>query len=94
MKQEFGELSDAGIAPLDILRMATINTAYYLGRSDCMGTVEPRRDADMVLLDADPLLNVGNMHLIAGVVRGGHYFSNQHLEAIKARVADHRGTLA
>ena len=55
LKQEFKELSDAGIAPLDILRMTTVNAAEYLGRAASMGTVAIGYDADMVLLSADPL---------------------------------------
>ena len=93
MRQEFGELADAGIAPLDILRMATVNAAAYLGRGETMGTIEIGRDADMVLLDADPLTEVGHLHRIAGVVRGGDYFSKVDLDGMTARVAATRGIL-
>ena len=93
MRQEFKELADAGIAPLDILRMATVNAADYLGRIDSMGTVEIGRDADMVLLAADPLDRIENLHRIAGVVRGGDYYSVSDLDAMQSRVADRRGSL-
>ena len=93
LKQEFRELSDAGIAPLELLRMATINAAAYLGRSDTMGTVEAGRDADFVLLTADPLNRVENLHRIDGVVRGGVYFPRSELDALTARVAAGHGTL-
>ena len=74
LRQEFKELSDAGLAPLTILQMTTVNAARYLAREDEMGLVAPGHDADLVLLDADPLDRVENMHRIAGVVRAGNYY--------------------
>lgn len=93
LRQEFRELSDAGIAPLAILQMTTINAARYLAREEAMGTVEPGRDADLVLLDADPLDKVENLHRIAGVVRAGAYRSRADLDGLKARVAAGGGFL-
>ncbi len=93
LRQEFGELADAGLEPLTILRMTTINAARYLGREDAMGTVESGRDADLVLLDADPLDRVENLHRIAGVVRAGFHYSPQDLDGLKAQVASSRGYL-
>ena len=93
LRQEFRELADAGIAPLTILQMTTVNAAHYLDRTDSMGTVEPGRDADMVLLDADPLERVENLHRIAGVVRAGFHHSRAELDALKARVAAGGGYL-
>ena len=93
IRQEFKELSDAGIAPLKILQMTTINAAHYLGREDAMGTIEPGKDADLVLLDRDPLERVENFHAIAGVVRAGHYHSAGDLARLKDRVAAGRGFL-
>ncbi|MGE4431186.1 MAG: amidohydrolase family protein [Sphingobium sp.] len=93
MKQEFRELADAGISPLKILQMATINAAEYLRKADSMGLVEVGCDADLVLLDADPLARVENLHAIAGVVRAGVHYSASALDALKRRVADNKGTL-
>jgi imidazolonepropionase-like amidohydrolase len=93
LKEEFAELHKAGFSPLKILQMATINAAEYLGRSDIMGTVQPGRNADLVLLDADPCESVENLHKIAGVVRGGLYHSKQQLNAFQDRVAAGGGFL-
>ncbi len=93
LKEEFAELAKAGLSSLRILRMATINAAEYLGRTETMGTVEPGRDADMVLLDANPLESVANLHAIGGVVRAGSYYSGQDLDTLRARVASNRGYL-
>ncbi|GAC1571705.1 MAG: amidohydrolase family protein [Sphingomicrobium sp.] len=93
LKQEFKELSDAGIIPLKILQMATVNAAEYLGKSPTMGTIDCGKDADLVLLNADPLERVENLHSIAGVVRAGFHHSPSKLASMKNRVAESRGSL-
>lgn len=87
LRQEFRELSDAGISALTMLQMATVNAAAYLGKQDTMGLVESGYDADLVLLDADPTERVENLHAIVGVVRGGFYYSRRDLNGLKAQVA-------
>lgn len=93
LKQEFAELALAGISPLEILRMATVNAAQYLGRTEEMGLVEVGHDADLVLLDADPLARVENLHAISGVVRNGRWFSRGSLDSLKQQVSLGRGVL-
>ena len=93
LQEEFVELGKAGLSPLKILQMTTINAAEYLERMDTMGTVEPGKNADLVLLDANPLENVANLASVAGVVRAGTYYSKSDLEALKQRVAAARGVL-
>ncbi len=93
LKEEFAELGKAGFSPLKILQMTTVDVADYLGRTTTMGTVEPGRRADLVLLDANPLEAVANLHAIVGVVRDGVHHSRQDLDALRARVAATRGYL-
>ncbi len=93
LQEEFAELARAGFSPLHILQMTTINPAEYLGRADTMGTVQPGRNADLVLLDANPLHDVANLGAIYAVVRAGKYYSRQDLAALQARVAAKRGYL-
>lgn len=93
LKEEFAELAKAGLGPLKILQMATINAAEYLHRESMMGTVEPGRHADLVLLDANPLEHVSNLHEIAGVVRAGIFYSRNDLDAMRHQVRSKRGFL-
>jgi imidazolonepropionase-like amidohydrolase len=93
LQQEFRELASAGIAPLKILQMTTINVAEYLGRTETMGTVDAGRDADLVILDANPLESVENFSKIAGVVRGGVHYSKEEIVALKDRVVANQGRL-
>jgi imidazolonepropionase-like amidohydrolase len=94
LRQEFAELTQAGFSPLKILQMTTIDPADYLGRRDTMGTVEPGRNADLVMLDANPLENVDNLHRINAVIRAGRHYSATRLTDLKARVATGHGYLA
>lgn len=88
LQQEFRELATAGLSPLKILQMTTINPAAFLGRQRTMGRIDTGYDADLVILDANPLLAVGNLGAIAGVVRAGHYHSRADLDATRVRVAN------
>ena len=93
LQEEFGELAKAGFSPLDILRMATCNAAEYLGRADTMGAVEPGMNADLVILSANPLERVENLHAIVSVIRNGRRYDRSALNALTAQVARRRGCL-
>ena len=62
-----------GLTPLEALQTATIEPARFLGMTDSLGTVQPGKLADLVLLDADPLADIRNTTRIAGVVANGRY---------------------
>lgn len=86
LHREFDLLAGTGVPPLHILRMATLDPAIYLHREADMGTVEPGKLADLVLLSADPAVSAANLHKIAGVVRAGRYLSRADLAAIENRI--------
>lgn len=87
LHQEFDQLAAAGLTPLRILQMTTVNAAEFLGRSDSMGTVDVGKDADIVLLSRDPTESVANLHDIAGVVRAGRYYSPEILSSTIETIA-------
>jgi imidazolonepropionase-like amidohydrolase len=93
LHQEFGQLATAGLTPLRILQMATINAADFLGRTSTMGTLEPGKDADIVLLGADPVENVAHLHDIAGVIRAGRYYSPETLTSTIESIAEAHSTV-
>lgn len=80
MQREFQELAAAGLSPLDVLRSATTAPARYLHRTDRMGRIAQGTDADLLLLEADPLDSVDNLASIWLVVRGGHSFTATELD--------------
>lgn len=85
LHQEFDELRKSGISPLHILQMATLNGAEFLGRLDDMGTVDVGKNADLVLLDANPIESVQNFHKINAVIRAGSYHDKKELDATKEK---------
>lgn len=87
LHQEFLELARAGLTPLEILQMATLNGAEFLQRESTMGTVEPGKNADLVLLDANPLVDVANLGRISSVVLRGKFFSRADLDVLQGSVA-------
>ena len=62
---------EAGISPLEAITIGTLNAAKYLDREEDLGTIEPGKLADMVLLEADPLQDIRNTQRIAAVFKGG-----------------------
>lgn len=81
LHQEFDLLAEAGISPLKVLQMTTLNGAEFYGRQANAGSVEEGKGADLVLLDEDPMKSVQNLHKINAVVRGGIYYSSDALDA-------------
>ena len=72
LHQEFELLSRAGLSGNQILRMTGANAAAALRRTD-IGVIETGRRADMVLLSADPRLDIKNTRSIIWVMQGGRF---------------------
>jgi len=87
LHDELRLLVAAGLSPLEALRSATRNAAEFFGESELWGTVAPGMRADLVLLDADPLEDIGNTQRIAGVFSGGRFFDREQLHALLDTVA-------
>jgi imidazolonepropionase-like amidohydrolase len=64
-------LVEAGLKPEDALRAATINAARMLGHEQSLGTVEAGKAADLVILDADPRVDIRNIARITRTFKGG-----------------------
>lgn len=94
LHQEFDLLAQAGLTPLEILQMTTLNGAKFLGREKTMGSVARGKVADLVLLDANPVADVGNLHRISAVVRRGTYYSTAALTEMKDRTAARQTAVA
>ena len=71
LHDELALLVDAGLSPAEALRTATLNPARFLGGTDSLGTIEPGKIADLVLLAADPLADIHNTRSIVAVIRAG-----------------------
>lgn len=69
----------AGISPLEVLRIATQQAAEAVGAQDDLGTLEPGKLADIVLLDKNPLEDIRNTQTIWRVIKGGWLFDPEKL---------------
>ncbi len=77
---------ECGFTPLEALQAATRNPARFFGREKDLGTIEPGKLADLVLLDADPLADIHNTTKIAAVVVNGRLLSRPELDRMLADV--------
>ena len=68
---ELESFVEAGIAPLEVLRLATHEAATAVGADADLGTLEPGKLADLLLLDANPLDDIKNTQAIWRVIKGG-----------------------
>ena len=79
LEQEPGEgslraiegLVELGMTPLQAIIAATRNGAAAAGMADELGTVEPGKIADLLLLDADPSADIRNIRRLAMVISNG-----------------------
>jgi len=70
--RELRLMREAGMDEHDILISATLNGAALLGNEAHVGSVEVNKIADLVLLNSNPLEDIGRLSDIAFVVREGH----------------------
>jgi imidazolonepropionase-like amidohydrolase len=68
---ELAALVGAGLTPTEALETATRKPAEFLGKLDSLGTVEPGKIADLLLLDANPLDDIRNTKRISAIIVRG-----------------------
>ncbi len=80
--EELEELVSAGLPEFEALRAGTVHAAEFLKRDEHIGTIEPGKIADLVLLDANPLKDITNTRRIRGVMVKGKWFDAVELESM------------
>jgi imidazolonepropionase-like amidohydrolase len=78
-QRELELLVASGIKPFDVLTIATHNGAVLLGKADQLGSIEPGKLADLLLLTADPTADINNVKKIALVMKGGQIIDESKL---------------
>ena len=62
---------EAGISALDAIKIGTLNSARYIGVDSTIGSIEVGKLADMLLLNADPSIDIRNTLAINSVFKNG-----------------------
>ncbi len=78
---ELRNLVEAGLSNYEALLAATRTGAEFLALADRIGTIAPGKEADLLLLDADPLENIDNAARITGVMTQGRWLPREELVA-------------
>ena len=68
---EFGEMVDAGMAPIEAIRSATTGAARLLAMETDIGRIAPGMLADIVAVDGDPTADIRRLEKVLFVMKGG-----------------------
>ncbi|MFN2533115.1 MAG: amidohydrolase family protein [Pyrinomonadaceae bacterium] len=71
LHRELMLLRDAGISPLEVVSIATLNNAKFLGKESELGTITTGKLADIVVVDDNPLDDIRNIKSVALVMKDG-----------------------
>jgi cytosine/adenosine deaminase-related metal-dependent hydrolase len=71
----------AGIPPAEVLRIATLVPAQLMKRDKDLGTIEPGKLADFILVDGDPTKNISDIRKVTTVVKDGKVYDSKAVYA-------------
>lgn len=74
-------LADAGLTPYESLRAATADAAEFMNKADDFGTITPGKRADLLLVSANPLVDVRNAAQPDGVMVHGRWYTQAELRS-------------
>src|ERR687898_2041512 len=73
LHNELELLAEAGIKSSEVIQIATNNGAKALGIDDMVGTIQPEKQADIIILSANPIENIRNTKEIEAVIVDGRF---------------------
>jgi Tol biopolymer transport system component len=79
---ELWSLAEGNMTPLEALRAATLNGAEAIGLSQDLGSIEPGKLADLVVLDKNPLTDIRNTMAIQYVMKNGVLYQASTLDEL------------
>jgi hypothetical protein len=81
MHWELWSFVDGGMPPMQALRAATLGGAELLGVAEDLGTIQAGKLADLVVLNADPRMQIRKTVDVFRVMKGGHLYDPEELAA-------------
>jgi imidazolonepropionase-like amidohydrolase len=85
LQHELELLVQAGLTPVQAIQAATINAARALRKEQDLGSIEAGKFADVVILNADPLMDIRSAANINAVVAGGRLLDRKALDGLLAQ---------
>ena len=79
---EMWALAEGGLTPLEVLRAATLHGAEAIGYAQDLGSLEPGKLADLVVLSKDPLADIRDTAAIRYVMKNGELFEGDTLDRV------------
>ena len=77
---EIWAMGGAGLSPLEALRAATATAAEAMGMADDLGSLEPGKLADLIVLDRNPLVDLKNTNSIRYVMKAGTLWNGDTMD--------------
>ena len=85
-QREIELLVEAGFTPVEAIKIATLNGAKYLGNWQVIGSIEPGKNADLVVVKGDPSKQISDIENTEIVFKDGvGYDSQKLLDSAKGR---------
>ena len=86
-QREVELLVESGLTPLEAIKVCTMNGAVYLGRADRVGSISAGKQADLVVIDGDPSLRIGDIRKVVTVFKAGvGYDPAKLIASVKGKV--------
>ncbi len=79
---EMEAMQAAGMKPMEVVVASTRDAARAMGRGEDLGTIEAGKLADLIVLGADPTLDIRNLRALRYVIRGGELRAQEELRAL------------
>ena len=87
--REMRLMADAGLAPLDVLRSATVRAGEYSGRA--CGEVKAGQCADLLLVEGNPIADLNHLRQVRGVMVKGRWLGATELRRRLRKIHDQPG---
>lgn len=86
--QNIQGMADRGMSPMQIIQAATINVARAYRVNDRVGSIEPGKVADLVVLDRDPLIDSAHLRSVSRVIQSGRVIDRGSLPTRRVLTVD------
>ncbi|AAZ28586.1 amidohydrolase family protein [Colwellia psychrerythraea] len=82
LQRELELYADAGIPEMDVLKIASINSARLVGAAHYLGSITEGKSADVLLIDGDPLTDMSVLRKTSLVIKDNHFYKPEELYKI------------